>query len=292
MTKARRLGPIVGTLLVAALAGGTPHAASNAAQTREDGDRHVDDRIAYAIGLWGDLPYSDEQAQVGVPNLIADMNRHRLAFSVHDGDLKQGNGAPICDDALYTRSLNAFNSLQAPAMFTPGDNDWTDCDRPNNGGFNSLERLTHERQVLFQTSFSFGQRRLRQQVQTDPTCLGVANATSLQKVAAACVENRRWSVGGVTFTTLNIQGSCNNLCGDGADPEEFGARNRANITWMEETFADALSRDSSAIMFISQADPGFSESEFDAPQRDPSRSVKPTGTPMVSKSSSWPCASR
>ena len=26
----------------------------------------------YAIGLWGDLPYSDVQATVGVPNMIAD----------------------------------------------------------------------------------------------------------------------------------------------------------------------------------------------------------------------------
>ena len=33
-----------------------------------------------------------------------------------------------------------FDSLRAPAMFTPGDNDWTDCDR--NAGTNSLERLT------------------------------------------------------------------------------------------------------------------------------------------------------
>jgi len=30
----------------------------------------------YAIG-WGDLPYSDLQATVGVPNLIADMNSHK-----------------------------------------------------------------------------------------------------------------------------------------------------------------------------------------------------------------------
>ena len=34
----------------------------------------------YSIGLWGDLPYSDVQALVGVPNLIADMNRQDLAF--------------------------------------------------------------------------------------------------------------------------------------------------------------------------------------------------------------------
>lgn len=31
----------------------------------------------YAVGLWGDLPYSPAQATVGVPNLIADMNAQR-----------------------------------------------------------------------------------------------------------------------------------------------------------------------------------------------------------------------
>ena len=76
-------------------------------------------------------------------------------------------------------------------MFTPGDNDWTDCDRPSNGGFNSLERLDHERQLFFSTPFTLGQHRLRQEVQTSPLCLGVSGPT-------ACVENRRWNVGGVT----------------------------------------------------------------------------------------------
>jgi hypothetical protein len=45
---------------------------------------------AYAIGIWGDLPYSDLQALVGVPNLIADMNSQDLAFTAHNGDLKGG----------------------------------------------------------------------------------------------------------------------------------------------------------------------------------------------------------
>jgi hypothetical protein len=100
---------------------------------------------AYAIGVWGDLPYSAIQESVGLPNLIDDMNSQQLAFTVHDGDLKTGNAAPICDDALYLRALGWFNSLDAPAIFTPGDNDWVDCDRPNNGSFRSLERLSHER---------------------------------------------------------------------------------------------------------------------------------------------------
>ena len=264
-------------VIVAALATATGLATQKG--DRDDSRGDDDDRDAYAIGLWGDVPYSDVQATVGVPNLIADMNRQHLAFSVHDGDLKTGNGAPICDDALYTRSLGYFNALQSPAMFTPGDNDWTDCDRPNNGKFNSLERLTHERKVFFASPFSFGQHRLRQQVQSDPTCLGVADPVTLAKVPAACVENRRWTVGGVTFATLNIQGSCNNLCGDGPDAEEFFARNRANISWMEQTFEEATARHSAAIMFISQADPGFSESEFDAPQRDPITLAQTDGNP-------------
>src|SRR5687768_17987508 len=105
---------------------------------------------AYAIGMWGDLPYSDLQALVGVPNLIADMNSQNLAFTVHNGDLKAGSGTvgsvtpTTCSDALYWQTLAYFNALDAPAIFTPGYNDWTDCDRPANGGFVSLERLDRE----------------------------------------------------------------------------------------------------------------------------------------------------
>jgi hypothetical protein len=236
----------------------------------DDDDRDRGER--YAIGLWGDLPYSAVQATSGVPNLIADMNSQDLAFTVHDGDLKAGSNSP-CNDALYVQSLGYLNMLRSPAMFTPGDNDWTDCDRPNNGGFNSLERLDHERQVFFSTPFSFGQHRLRQQVQTDPTCLGVSGPT-------ACVENRRWTVGRVTYLTLNVQGSCNNLCDTAPDPTEWAARNAANIAWMQETFAVAAQRRSAAVMIIAQADPGWDLSDQTrAPLRDPKTLAETDGAP-------------
>src|SRR5258708_13496076 len=45
-----------------------------------DDDRDDDARRSYAIGLWGDLPYSDAQALTGAPNLTAQMNRHHLSF--------------------------------------------------------------------------------------------------------------------------------------------------------------------------------------------------------------------
>ena len=216
----------------------------------------------YAIGLWGDLPYSDEQATTGVPNLLADMNAQRLAFTVHDGDLKQGSGSP-CDDAMYERSLRYLNSLEAPAMFTPGDNDWTDCDRPNNGGFSSLERLDHERALFFSTPYSLGQRQLPQEVQTTPLCLGVSGPVR-------CVENRRWRYRGVTYATLNIQGSCNNLCDTAPDPPEYAARNQADIAWMRATFAAANADGSAGVMLIAQGNPGWDLSDITrAPLRDP-----------------------
>jgi hypothetical protein len=238
-----------------------------------------DKTFQYTVGLWGDLPYSEMQANVGVPNLIADMNSQKLDFSVHDGDLKAGNGptgnppSVLCDDQLYANGLAYLNQLDAPAMFTPGDNDWTDCDRPSNGGFNSLERLDHERQVFFSTSSSAGQHPMQQDVQTAPTCLGYvsgpAGGPTVTK-PAPCVENRRWAVKGVTYATVNVQGSCNNLCDTAPNPDEYAARNAADIAWLHDTFAEAKAAGSAGVMIIGQADPGFDGSDKTrAPLRDP-----------------------
>jgi hypothetical protein len=232
----------------------------------------LDDDDSYAIGLWGDLPYSPAQATVGLPNLIADMNAQRLKFSVHDGDLKAGSGSP-CDNNLYSQSLAYFNALNAPAMFTPGDNDWTDCDRPANGGFSSRERLDYERAVFFSTPYSMGQKRLLLEVQQGNLCLGVNGFVQ-------CVENRRWTVGRVVYVTFNIAGSCNNLCDTAPDVPEYTARNLANLRWLQETFAYAKQRNAVAVMLVSQANPGWDQSDpTRAPLRNPQTLVQTDGQP-------------
>ena len=254
---------LLGLMLALGLAGGAW------AHDQDDDD----EQETYAIGLWGDLPYDVPQASVGVPNLIADMNSFKLRFTAHDGDLKAG-GAPFkCDDALYTQSLAFFNALRAPVIFTPGDNDWTDCDRPANGGFNSRERLDRERELFFSTPYSLGQHRIRQKVQKEPLCLGVNGPVP-------CVENRRWSIGGVMYATLNVPGSCNNLCDTAPDAAEFTARNAANIAWLKETFAAAAARKSVAVMLITQANPGWDQSDpTRASTRDPKTLVQTDALP-------------
>src|SRR5260221_407063 len=116
--------------------------------------------------------------------------------------------------------------------------------------------------VLFSDTNPLGQHRIHMDVRTEPLCLGEAGNVP-------CVENRRWHSGGVTYVTLNIQGSCNNLCDTAPDPSEWAARNAANIAWLHETFLVAVQRYSAAIMVISQANPGWHPFENDASPRNP-----------------------
>ena len=256
----RFLWPLAAAAAAAALAAGLAIGGNGKSNRNE---------FQYAIGLWGDLPYSAVQETQGLPNLLDDMNDARLEFTVDDGDLKAGSGP--CDDALYTRALGWFDTLRGPAMFTPGDNDWTDCDR--NPGVSSLERLDHEREVFFSTSKSLGRNPLTQVVQKTPLCLGVNGPTQ-------CVENRMWTVKHVTYATLNVQGSCNNLCDTASDPNEYAARNAADIAWLQQIFAEAKAKDSAAVMLISQADPGFDGSDATrAPLRDPKTLAETDGSP-------------
>jgi hypothetical protein len=105
----------------------------------------------------------------------------------------------------------------------------------------------------------------------EPLCLGVGGLVP-------CVENRRWNYRGVTYATLNIQGSCNNLCDTDPDPAEYAARNAATISWMREAFAEAEAQDSAALMLISQANPGWDMSDpTRAPVRDPRTLAQPSG---------------
>jgi hypothetical protein len=73
------------------------------------------------------------------------------------------------------------------------------------------------------------------------------------------------------YATINIQGSCNNLCDDYPDSTEYAARNAANIAWMRGTFQTAKDQGCVAVMLITQADPGWDDND---PKRAPTRNPK------------------
>ena len=153
--------------------------------------------------------------------------------------------------------------------------------------------LDFERGLFFSTPFTLGQNQFLQEVQATPLCkgFGTPNANSgpnsdvTQTQTATytdvpCVENRRWIYGRVMYAQLNIGGSCNNLCDDYPDPVEYAARNAADIQWMKDTFATAAAQNCVAIMFFSQADPGFNQDSSQAgPLRNPATLAETDGLP-------------
>jgi len=202
----------------------------------------------FEIGLIGDQHY-DAESTARFPNIMAGMNRADLAFVVHVGDI----GAPpygSCLDETYYRRREEFNQSRHPFVFTPGDNEWTDCHQA--GIPDSLERLAKVREVFFQGERSLGQRTMP------------VTRQSTNPRYSAYRENTRWTHGGVVFVTLHIPGSNNNL---GRTPEmdaEYAERNAVNIEWMRDAFRFAKQNASTALMILIQANPRF---EYSWPAR-------------------------
>src|ERR671934_1295173 len=188
----------------------------------------------FSFALIGDLGYTPAQEPM-VENVLRDINGESLAFVVHDGDLgSPPNGA--CTDELWARRLAQFQASAHPFIYTPGDNEWTDCHAGEGlPQFDPLERLRALRTMFFPEARSFGQRTI---------------ALTRQ---AGYPENARWSMADITFLTLHVVGSNN---GRGRAPDgdaEYAARNKADIAWLREGFAAAEAAKSRAVMIIQQA---------------------------------------
>jgi hypothetical protein len=81
----------------------------------------------FTFGLMGDLGYVPAREPM-FENVLADMNAAPLAFSVHVGDLASPRLG--CDKAFHAHRLAQFQAMAHPLIFTPGDNEWTDCSDP------------------------------------------------------------------------------------------------------------------------------------------------------------------
>ena len=211
----------------------------------------------FAFALIGDLGYFPQE-EPWVDNVLADLNRNPLAFVVHIGDLSSPRFA--CTDELSARRLAQFRASAHPFVYTPGDNDWTDCHEPTIPGGDPLERLAKLRTVFFDGDYPLGQRTFtltRQSQSADPTL-------------SEYRENVRWDFGGVTFLTLHVTGSNNGL---GRTPEgdaEYSERNRANLAWLRQGFEHAKVSNSRAIMIMQQANLFPEFPPFSGTPQDPS----------------------
>jgi hypothetical protein len=199
----------------------------------------------------GDTPYTLPRDYAGFQRLIDRTNRIRPAFTVHVGDIK--SGATHCTDEVFAKAIEMFNSFDQPLIYTPGDNEWTDCHRANNGGYDPLERLAKLRQTMYAQADGFGRTRM-----------ALAHQSSDPQFSKF-VENARWEKTGVVFASVHVIGSNNNLQRDQAAVNEYIERNSANLAWINAAFARASEVAAKGVVFFFQADLLFEkESEQDA----------------------------
>ena len=134
----RRLIAVIGAAVVAAIAAavasgiftGNASGAKGSNQQHADrykhsfdnrlpaGEEHGRDRQRYTIGLFGDMPYG-ALGRSQYPNLLADINHHRVAFSIFDGDLQAGGDGP-CNDSLYSTAIGKLQHPPAAACLGAG----------------------------------------------------------------------------------------------------------------------------------------------------------------------------
>ncbi len=186
----------------------------------------------------GDLPYGGTLERVRFAALIQAINAEAPDFTVHVGDIK--SGATLCSDARFYSIAALFEGFAQPLVYTPGDNEWTDCHREKAGRFEPRERLARLREIFFATPFQLGAPGSGRAGQAD------------DPDHAAYVENQRWEQGGVVFATLHVVGSFDNAR---RQPKEFAARRAAALAWLGDAFARAGAIDARAVVLFFHADP-------------------------------------
>jgi hypothetical protein len=196
----------------------------------------------FSFAAFGDTPYFEFDVP-GVQRLLDDMAEQRVAFAVHIGDLKSGTSH--CDDDTLLARRALLDGSAVPLIYTPGDNEWTDCNRPAAGGFASLERLDRLRALFFATDESLGKSKLRLLRQSE------------QPRFRAYRENARWVMGHVVFATLNVPGSNNNLRRNERTNTEHAARMAANFAWLDEAIEAARAEEMLGLVIFAHADPLF-----------------------------------
>ncbi len=217
----------------------------------------------FSFGLWGDMPYQRNGDDPKIPALIRSINQSNIAFSIYDGDIKDGGSR--CTADIYFSALTLFNQLEKPVVYVPGDNEWTDCHRLNNGGYDALERLAYLRKTMFSEPGSLGKRRMPLLHQGKPG----------EKFA----ENTRFSHNRIVFASVNVPGSNNNKILDDKDcttrsardagqcaagNAEYAERDAANVQWMRQAFQAAKNQKARGLVLVFQGDPGFDLPETEA----------------------------
>lgn len=228
----------------------------------------AEQKKALSFAIIGDLPYGVKQDErdIDTENLVHQLNTDpSLEWVVHVGDIKTGSSA--CSDAFLMDRKTRLRNIDLPLVYTPGDNEWTDCHRIPAGGYEPLDRLAKIRELFF----------LDQRSQADRDALDIVQQSDVQAEHKTYIENYSWYRHGVQFLSMHIVGSLNGTKKYGAlsaikrtehHDREVVAREKAALDWLDYGFKQAKKNNANAMFLITHANPGL--------ERKTDKKTKPT----------------
>jgi hypothetical protein len=192
------------------------------------------------LAVIGDTPYGEEQ-EAAFPGLVDAIDRDGdVDLVLHVGDIKTGGSS--CDAERYRRLRRLFESFASPFVYTPGDNEWTDCYRPQAGGHDPADSLALVRRTFYpKPGRSLGERPIRVESQ------------SAQQGFEPFVENVLWTRQQVVFSTVHVTGSDNGR-GLPGGRRSFERRTASALAWLDRTFRRAASADAKGVVVALHAD--------------------------------------
>ena len=153
--------------------------------------------------------------------------------------------------------FGAFQKFEAPLVYTPGDNEWSDCHKSKElSSGHPLRELASVRELFFS----------RPGVTLGLNPMKVWSQRSISIAAfptdAQFVENVLWMQHDVLFVTLNVPGGSNDdtapwsgiFANPAAQAQEVQDREAANLRWLDQAFKIAQHEHVRAVVLAVQAD--------------------------------------
>jgi hypothetical protein len=205
--------PSLPGLLASALLAAAPASAQNAPIT---------------FTVIGDVPYSSSEIPE-FEDAVADHNVFSPSdFFVHVGDIKSGSSS--CVESHYATAADILHGLAVPAYIVPGDNEWNDCDDPDE-------------------AWAFWEEHL---LGIEQDFCGVPADFEAQAVRP---ENFSFTAKGVLFIGLNLVG------GSVHDSSEWTTRLNQNADFVNEELAEHGAQVRALVVFA-QAGPSSNRATF------------------------------
>ena len=219
----------------------------------------------------GPNPGDPRQIQATPAFIDAVNHDSKVRLVLHVGDIHSGSG--YCTLAYNQTVFDLWTQFKDPLVYTPGDNEWTDCQKSKEGGGvknsageyvdyaagHPVANLALVRSMFFpEAGVTLGGRK--KYVSSQAQAYDPAHPAD-----AEYVENVSWMQAGVLFVTVNIPGGSNNdddlwntgpfgAVRSGPQIQEVAQRTAADLRWLDAAFAQAQALGARAVVIAEQAD--------------------------------------